>query len=1280
MKKPDQAEGMETRSRELDQHFDQLKRHYQAEGEAIAERRKKAFANTKFAADAPRAGLALSGGGVRSATFCFGLIQGLARNRLLRRFDYLSTVSGGGYIGASVSRLVSHVGIDEAEKLLADGDSQVLNWLRKNGRYLTPSGARDIGMAVATLLRSSLSTHFEFGLLATLLGVLVILPHAIQSQFGVFDYSMWSNWPSVWWPLALALWFVAAPGAILAYWPLRDPAENATQRRGERWFDFGVAFATLAGASVCVIENYVKPSKGWIGQFEISQFFLLVSLGAVGWGLYVGRRLKKLRSAGVAAEQRAFAVNQLRNTLTKALRVVNVWTFRLIVLGVIDGLSFVFVLKLQNPSWLAAIVPGVLAFGGIVVAALRSVSESAQKNATSTSTEDGRWMGVVINGLGIGIGAMLLFSWISLLQWLALFDSSANVLFHGIAPVWSVLAILLLVAAWTWITRHNREAVNVSTLHGFYRGRLVRAYLSIGNSARFKNIGKPARGVIEANSMSVVDVVEGDDVAMEQHRPEEKGGPIHLVGTTLNQTIDDHGDLFNADRKGSVAIASARGIEIGPSEASDWADNTAATLGQWVTISGAAAAPGAGSNTSLGWALLLFFFGVRLGYWKPVLLRPDDAGQNAAAAALARRKDSIRDSKSGLILSEATASFLGRPAGWWYLSDGGHFENTAVYALIKRKLPFIVLADCGADPKYLFEDIENLIRKARIDFDTEIALLSAEEARASFARLDGSLSVLTAEEVVNNHSQRGVLLARITYNSSKPVAERRFGTLLVVKPNLHEALDKDILAYARRNPTFPQQSTADQFFDEAQWESYRRLGEDFGNALAEEWLEHLPNWNSSSAPWQAAKPARHSEDSGKKATEGDSVPFWRRGAAAAAIGTTLSVSAITGVLGAAWTVYDGVNKQRQADVQEYIAAAQDEYEALLPELCRVEYVRGDVAACADRAKTEPLADLPDAAVPRLHHIYDTVTLAENRYHLTAAYDTVRDLQLACGNGDNTCHDDWHGAPVQLCGSLCTPAFEGRPNTYWGMTEKKYDWRLNLPLTRIADAFEAASNKLGLRSSPPPAPPPPAAPPPPSTPLADAPPDPRDAAAAPPLLSVNAESVRGLQTADERAPQGCPWEDLYRLDQEPVVRIATATVAAAVSDTAPAITAPKCEGGTPVTVYMQIYDEATRVVAEKARRQLKGLCNIVVTPIENVTSSAQVRGTAVPFAWKAPTLIAHLPEDDRGAVVTITSQVDPVVQAAYGDKADLQSRRLPSSINSTRHVVELWFPPTQKQSQ
>src|SRR6202035_5750926 len=58
----------------------------------------------------PFSALCVSGGGIRSATFALGAIQGLAEHGLLEQFDYLSTVSGGGYIGAWLSAWVNRAG------------------------------------------------------------------------------------------------------------------------------------------------------------------------------------------------------------------------------------------------------------------------------------------------------------------------------------------------------------------------------------------------------------------------------------------------------------------------------------------------------------------------------------------------------------------------------------------------------------------------------------------------------------------------------------------------------------------------------------------------------------------------------------------------------------------------------------------------------------------------------------------------------------------------------------------------------------------------------------------------------------------------------------------------------------------------------------------------------------------------------------------------------------------------------------------------------------------
>ena len=98
--------------------------------------------------------------------------------------------------------------------------------------------------------------------------------------------------------------------------------------------------------------------------------------------------------------------------------------------------------------------------------------------------------------------------------------------------------------------------------------------------------------------------------------------------------------------------------------------------------------------------------------------------------------------------------------------------------------------------------------------------------------------------------------------------------MLVIKPNLHDALDVDVLAYAEKHPSFPHESTGDQSFDESQWESYHRLGEDFGRAMHESWLAQLPGWRS---------PARHGiRIAARLGSAKDTVsaakaePLWRR--------------------------------------------------------------------------------------------------------------------------------------------------------------------------------------------------------------------------------------------------------------------------------------------------------------------------------------------------------------------------------------------------------------------
>jgi hypothetical protein len=97
----------------------------------------------------PQSALCLSGGGIRSASFALGVLQALARHGVLFGIDYLSTVSGGGYIGSWLSAWRHQAGDDRAvlrslTTRTADpaDEAPELGALRASSNYLTPKKVR----------------------------------------------------------------------------------------------------------------------------------------------------------------------------------------------------------------------------------------------------------------------------------------------------------------------------------------------------------------------------------------------------------------------------------------------------------------------------------------------------------------------------------------------------------------------------------------------------------------------------------------------------------------------------------------------------------------------------------------------------------------------------------------------------------------------------------------------------------------------------------------------------------------------------------------------------------------------------------------------------------------------------------------------------------------------------------------------------------------------------------------------------------------------------------
>ena len=103
-------------------------------------------------------GLALSGGGIRSASFNLGILQSLYQNKALREIDYLSTLSGGGYIGSTLSAVLSppNRDVDKGFDLgltWGEPEGAAVRHLRTYSNYLAPGGFADRVRIPALMLR-----------------------------------------------------------------------------------------------------------------------------------------------------------------------------------------------------------------------------------------------------------------------------------------------------------------------------------------------------------------------------------------------------------------------------------------------------------------------------------------------------------------------------------------------------------------------------------------------------------------------------------------------------------------------------------------------------------------------------------------------------------------------------------------------------------------------------------------------------------------------------------------------------------------------------------------------------------------------------------------------------------------------------------------------------------------------------------------------------------------------------------------------------------------------
>lgn len=347
-----------------------------------------------------------------------------------------------------------------------------------------------------------------------------------------------------------------------------------------------------------------------------------------------------------------------------------------------------------------------------------------------------------------------------------------------------------------------------------YSIRLVAALRKDLNGVlRDSQLGKqfPALAETQTNSVKTPDAIYSNRAILEKAFGPDWLMPLAahedyrlmpVINTTLNLVGGDN--LAWQQRKAepfSVSPLHAGCFRLGYRDSRFYGgrDTGGISIGTAAAISGAAASSNMGYyTTSPVLSLVLTFFNVRLGWW---LGNPGAAGKDTFE--LRAPRSSVKP------VVEEAFGMTDDENKYVYLTDGGHFENLGIYEMVLRRCHLIVISDAAADPQYNFSDLGNAIRKVRIDLGVPIEFTAMPIFSPDSKDFDKKKGMYWA-------------IGRIRYSCIDGNVQD--GLLVYIKPAVYGREPGDVLEYKKSHPTFPHQSTADQFFDEPQFESYRILG------------------------------------------------------------------------------------------------------------------------------------------------------------------------------------------------------------------------------------------------------------------------------------------------------------------------------------------------------------------------------------------------------------------------------------------------------------------------
>lgn len=821
-------------------------------------------------------GLAFSGGGIRSATFNLGVLQHLAERNILSNVDYMSTVSGGGYIGTWVASWIKRTGsVHKVEDRLNPNGSvepmaeevRPIRWLRMYSNYLTPNASImsvDSWTLGVTWLRNTIINQLLLLLLLCSFLSIITLLFTLWKWTGEGPGTVSPMW------VALGSMALLIPGCFIAGVGMKSfdrehGAKPLTNWGRHRYLSLVLVGLSILSAFVISVWIYSRvtteigtaavtfPDKlmvllpaasvgaasilliAFLGRYydteeSAYQFFvhLVVVLSsliaaAVGWVLMAAVwELLFVISRSVAETQRPRVIFLLGVPLIlevfSAVVIARMammgrlfpdarrewWgrmgaiTHRFSLIWILVCTAGLFLLDTfrdyANERTLQALLPVFGGWAGIVGYGVKLAYNSSSEKSHGASGVKEVFIRFVpyLFMIGFILGGCYLLAYIT--------DQYGEMRWPKETPISDACVVtagfiaLTLFLSW-------RVGVNEFSLHYFYRNRLVRAYLGA------------TRGRVErsktANNFTGLDLK--DDEKLHSFTTQYGYyGPYPILNTALNATSVT--ELDRQDRKAesfmfsplycgfdfspirSSSYNKIKGFEYGYRSTEHYGYRKGSSIGTAMAISGAAVSPNMGYHSSAATAFLLTVFNVRMGWW---MGNP--------------RMDTWQNSDPALGLAYIVKDLIGRSdieSDYVCLSDGGHFDNMGLYELIRRRCTYIILSDAEEDQGARCEGLANAIRRCRIDFGTEILI-----------------DTTNATKKKKFHVVRG----EIKY----PGDETPSGTLIYIKTVVTGDESPDIKEYHSQHPAFPNESTGDQFFDEAQFESYRQLGYHSASVLTE---------------------------------------------------------------------------------------------------------------------------------------------------------------------------------------------------------------------------------------------------------------------------------------------------------------------------------------------------------------------------------------------------------------------------------------------------------------